>query len=164
MDKNPKNRFNSNKPSQEVLSTLGGNTKEDEMSKTIELGKGVHLEIDDTVNGTDAPVIQPTEVVKKTRGRQKGQKIGTIVSAEEFCKRYPSLVAEGKSIEEIGKVFGLKPMTVIQKRHSYNKASADAGHALNLPLPKSEGTRGAKKIDWAAMSKKIQEVVNTTSV
>lgn len=163
MDKNPSKLNRKNNLSQEVLDTVGSHTGEDEM-KTIELGKGVHLEIDDTLNGTDAPVIQPTQVVKKTRGRQKGQKIGTIVSAEEFVLKYPKLVAEGKSIEEIGKVFGLKPMTVIQKRHSYNKASADAGHALNLPLPKSEGTRGAKKIDWAAMSAKITQVVNSASV
>jgi len=108
----------------------------------------------------DSPVVQATETVKKV-GRAKGTKVTNIVKAADFVPKYRELVAAGKNIDEIANEFKLGKMTVIQKRLSYNKASLEAGHPLNLPLPVSTGTRGGKKIDWAKFAAKVQESVNS---
>lgn len=99
--------------------------------------------------------------VKKSKGRVKGTKVMNTVPYDVFIPKYRELVEEGKDLSEIASYFNLKVQTVVQKRLSYNKASAQAGHPLNLPLPKSTGVRGPKKIDWSAMSAKITKAVNS---
>lgn len=111
-------------------------------------------------NETDCPVIEATETLRKV-GRAKGTKILNIVKAADFVPKYRELVAAGKNLDEIAAEFKLGKMTIVQKRLSYNKSSAEAGYALNLPLPVSTGTRGGKKIDWAAFTKKVEETVNS---
>ena len=123
----------------------------------LNLGHGVNVTF--PVDGTE-PVVQPTETLKKLKGRQPGTKVENIVTHDVFIPKYRELVQQGKSIPEIAKFFGLKEATVIQKRLSYNKASAAAGHPIDLPLPKSAGTKGAKKIDWSALATRIQESVS----
>lgn len=108
----------------------------------------------------DTPAVEATETLRKV-GRAKGTKVENIVKAADFVPKYRELVAAGKNIEEIASEFKLGKMTVIQKRLSYNKSSAEAGFPLNLPLPKSMGTRGGKKIDWAAFTKKVEDTINS---
>lgn len=114
----------------------------------------------------DTPAVEATETLKKV-GRLKGTKIEHIVKAVDFVPKYRELVAQGKSIDEIANEFKLGKMTVIQKRLAYNKASLaySIEHNMpeaftNLPLPKSQGTRGGKKIDWAAFAKKVEDTIN----
>lgn len=107
----------------------------------------------------DTPVVQASEVLK--RGRKPGTKVTNIVKAQEFIPLYRKFHAEGLGFEEMATKFGLGKMTVIQKRLAYNKASAENGHPLNLPLPASTGSRGAKKIDWSKFAAKVEDSVNS---
>ena len=110
-------------------------------------------------NTVDTPAIEASNVLK--RGRKPGTKVTNIVKAADFIPKYRQFHAEGLGFEEMGTKFGLGKMTVIQKRLKYNKDSAEAGHPLNLPLPASTGTRGAKKIDWSKFTAKVEESVNS---
>lgn len=120
-----------------------------EMSKNVQLAPGVVLSVDTDNGNTSAPT------TIKHKGRQKGQKIETIVPASIFVPKYISLVNSGKSLDEIATEFKLGKMTILQKRAMANRRFKEAGRNVVLPLPKSETRRGAQKIDWAAMADKL---------
>jgi hypothetical protein len=139
-----------------ISETTGENTMQN-----IEIANGVHLVDDANGKGTVTNSPEATTTPGKKKGRVKGTKVLHTVPHNVFIPKYRELVEEGKSLSEIATYFNLKVQTVIQKRLAYNKDSAKAGNPQNLPLPKSTGTRGPKKIDWAAMSTKITEAVNS---
>lgn len=112
-----------------------------------------------TTDALDTPAIQASDVLK-TRGRKAGTKVTNIVKHSDFIPKYREYHAAGLGFDEMATKFGLGKMTVIQKRLAYNKASLEAGHPINLPLPASTGTRGAKKIDWTKFTTNIEESVN----
>jgi len=99
--------------------------------------------------------------MRRSSGPKRWHVLTKLIRERGFVTIVEIGVKSGRNIDEIANEFKLGKMTVIQKRLSYNKASLEAGHPLNLPLPVSTGTRGGKKIDWAKFAAKVQESVNS---